>query len=820
MRHHPRITVWPKRHRLRSAPIAGWRWSRAFSAAAIFLLAGLAVAQSADPKASDDTTKTLVACAVPDAMPRSGRVDGSPRGVDVAVAQLVAAELGRAIEFHWCTSASCSWNCVRERRCDVVIGQPHGSGPARDIAWSIPYSGSRFGLVVHRDEKGIRSNADLRGKRVGIVAGSVAIASGEHDTVPCKTREEVLDRFVTNRLDAAFVDDDFAAWHLHQHPQLPLKRVKECVPRERWNTGFAVRAADAALLARINRALTNVVRNGQVSKAFADRGIAYRAPFSSSPERPASANSWKRIREHGEITVALDPANLPYTSAREDRPGFDLELARSLARKLGVKLRVEWIDVQRETALGRLLDGKCDLAFGAAIEPQAVDDEEEVGDRVIYSRPYYGTGYLLVTRKKGPHIQSLAEMKGERSRRIGAEAGSVADYRLRQRGYLRSLFRTQLSALKSLNEGGIDCAYLWANVGWTLHTSPEFDVEIVANYLPEDHWNVAVAMRRGDDELKEHVDGAIQELLDEGDVARALSGYHVPFFPPFVEMADEAHPPGGRQGSVGGLTPLANPDGIIRHEPPDRGPEPRMQRRQRSKQRYTGMRRIRAAGALVVGLDQNALPSSAAHPEPAGLDYEIAALVAERLGVSLRVYWAYSSHDSYPSKLAAKELCDVMFGVMPDDRFGDRVAFSRPYYHIDYRFVICADAPAPTAQTPCAVERGVALRAVRGRPAHEYPSLDSILEAVVEGTEPAGYVISTRGPWLAETRWPGKLRFLRSDLGAADRFPICAATRKGDGDLNEAIDQALDELVLSGKLAEVFTHWHIPYDSPRMPQRR
>ncbi|MBI2826084.1 MAG: transporter substrate-binding domain-containing protein [Planctomycetia bacterium] len=748
-------------------------------------------------------------------MPRTGRVDGSPRGVDVAVARIVARELGRSLEFHWCASASCSWKCVRERRCDVVIGQPHGSGPARDIAWSIPYSGSRFGLVVHRDEKRIRSSADLHGKRVGIVAGSIAIAAPGHDTVQCKTREELLDQFITNRLDAALVDDDFAAWYLHQHPQLPVQRVKEYVPRERWNTGFAVRAADAALLDQVNRALTKIVSNGQVSKVFTDSGIVYRAPFAIPLGKPASTNSWKRICELGEIAVTFDPANLPYSSAREDRPGFDLELARALARKLGVKLRTDWIDVQRETALGRLLDGKGDLAFGAAIEPQAVDDEEEVGDRVLYSRPYYGTGYLLVTRKNGPSVKSLAEMKGERSRRIGAEAGSVADYSLRQRGYLRSLFRTQLSVLKSLSDGGIDCAYLWANVGWTLHTSPEFDVAIVTDYLPEDHWNVAVAMRRGDDELKRHVDGAIQELLDEGDVARALSGYHVPFFPPF-EVADGTDRFDGERPSTEGLSKV-DPDGVIRREPTDRGPEPRMQRRQRSKQRYTGMQRIRSAGVLVVGLDQNSLPSSAAHPEPAGLDYEIAALVAERLGVSLRVYWAYSSHDSYPSKLAAKELCDVMFGVMPDDRFGERVAFSKPYYYLDYRFVVAADAPAPTAQTPCAVERGVALRDIRGRPAHEYPSLDSILAAVVEGKEQAGYVISTRGQWLAEARWPGKLRFLRSDLGAMDRFPICAATRKSDGDLNKAIDRALDELVLSGKLAEVFTHWHIPYDSPRSP---
>ena len=131
-----------------------------------------------------------------------------------------------------------------------------------------------------------------------------------------------------------------------------------------------------------------------------------------------------------------------------------------------------------------------------------VADDEELAGKVLYSRPYYGTGYVLVERKNGPHVQSLAELKGAKSQRLGTEAGSVADYSLRQRGYLRRLFRNQLATLKALNDGDIDHAYLWANVGWTLHVSPELNLELVPDYVPEDHWNIAVAMGRGDDELK------------------------------------------------------------------------------------------------------------------------------------------------------------------------------------------------------------------------------------------------------------------------------------------------------------------------------
>ena len=99
---------------------------------------------------------------------------------------------------------------------------------------------------------------------------------------------------------------------------------------------------------------------------------------------------------------------------------------------------------------------------------------------------------------------------------------------------------------------------------------------------------------------------------------------------------------------------------------------------------------MRSAGELVVGLDQNNLPYSTAHPEPAGFDYEIASLLAKELGLRLRVYWAYSSHDSYPSKLTSRGLCDVILGVMPDDRFEHRVLYSRPYYLAKYQLVVRA----------------------------------------------------------------------------------------------------------------------------------
>jgi membrane-bound lytic murein transglycosylase MltF len=234
-----------------------------------------------------------------------------------------------------------------------------------------------------------------------------------------------------------------------------------------------------------------------------------------------------------------------------------------------------------------------------------------------------------------------------------------------------------------------------------------------------------------------------------------------------------------------------------------------MQRIATSRHPYSTLDRIRSAGELVVGLDQNNLPFSAAHPKPAGLDYEIAELLAAQLGLPLRVYWAYSAHDSYPSKQAAKQRCDLILGVMPDDRFGNRVLYSRAYHVASYQVVVRSGETLPGADETLAVEEGVVVRGLRGRPVRPYPSTEAILEAVAMGRAKGGYVISTRGRWLAEQRWPGKLKF--HSPPDADGLPICAAVRKTDTDLKTAIDRAWEELDRSGRLAQVFARWHIPY---------
>ena len=292
------------------------------------------------------------------------------------------------------------------------------------------------GLAVPLDSRGSRSLGDFRGKRVGIVAGTVAISEKDHRVIKFKSQEDLLGGFAAAALDAAFLDADFVAWYLRSIPSLVCSFWPIMCHASRWNMSLAVRATDATLLVEINRVLGQLSESGELRRIYDATGVPFHPPFSGVARREVSRDTWRRVRDRGELTISMDPANLPYSSAKNDQPGFNLELARALAERLHLKLRVEWLDVQHETAVGQLLERQCDLVFGEAIAANIVADDEELTGKLLYSRPYYRTGYVLVQRKNGPHIQTLAELKGVKSQRLGTEAGSVADYTLRQRGYL------------------------------------------------------------------------------------------------------------------------------------------------------------------------------------------------------------------------------------------------------------------------------------------------------------------------------------------------------------------------------------------------
>ena len=301
-------------------------------------------------------TKVLTVCAMPASMPRTDKApDGTPRGLDVAVAERVGRVLGRTVEFHWCASAGCAWNCLPAGRCDVVVGQPHESGPPRDR-----------GLERSLCRCPVRAGGPARSAGHSLAGRPPRQTGRDRDRHGGPRRRRTTRSLASSRakrcsmgsqaaaLDAAFLDADFAAWYLHEHPELELRLVPEYVPRERWNMALAVRAKDAQLLVEINRALAQLAESGELRKIYAEHGVPFRPPFTASTRnRRCARHLAAHPRPAASWSSAWTPPTCPTPAPRASARGSTSSWRGPWPSGLHVKLRIDWLDIQRETAVGR-----------------------------------------------------------------------------------------------------------------------------------------------------------------------------------------------------------------------------------------------------------------------------------------------------------------------------------------------------------------------------------------------------------------------------------------------------------------------------------
>lgn len=129
-------------------------------------------------------------------------------------------------------------------------------------------------------------------------------------------------------------------------------------------------------------------------------------------EAPAPDRSLQRVRAAGQLVVGLDPSYPPFevVNGAGEIVGFDADLARELARRLGV--RVRFVSVDFGSIYDALEQHQFDVMLGG-VTPSP-DDLRQLD----YSVPYYDNGLVLVTnRRAGGNV-------------IGIESGSDADLAL------------------------------------------------------------------------------------------------------------------------------------------------------------------------------------------------------------------------------------------------------------------------------------------------------------------------------------------------------------------------------------------------------
>ncbi len=237
-----------------------------------------------------------------------------------------------------------------------------------------------------------------------------------------------------------------------------------------------------------------------------------------------------------ELRVCLLAHSPPYASRDEDK-GFDLDVAREVATKLGRSLQPVWTDnpvaIQEiedsNIPLRRLTKGACDAILSV---PSPAKDTLKEYPALALGAPYYGAAFELIgVAGTPPYLKDLHE------KQVAIQAQTIASFAIAiLQGKQRTYFSPR-AALEGVQRGEAAAGLLWGpTAGWELQQSPKLALEIAKGYEPPPAlaWNLCVATRDKDAALREALDGVLREMTAAGRLQALAARYGMPWHAPFA----------------------------------------------------------------------------------------------------------------------------------------------------------------------------------------------------------------------------------------------------------------------------------------------
>lgn len=226
------------------------------------------------------------------------------------------------------------------------------------------------------------------------------------------------------------------------------------------------------------------------------------------------ATAWDEIQEEGTLNVATSGTLFP-TSYREEGTdkltGFEVEVVRELGERL--ELEIEFTELGFDEMLTSVQTGQVDLASN---DIEITEDREE---KFTFSTPFkYSYGTAIVRKDDLSGIETLEDLKGKKA--AGASTSVYMDT-AREYGAEEVVYdnATNEVYLRDVAIGRTDVIlndyYLQT---LAIAAFPELEITIHPNlkYSPSD---VSVVMNKDHQELAENINGAIEEMLEDGTIA-------------------------------------------------------------------------------------------------------------------------------------------------------------------------------------------------------------------------------------------------------------------------------------------------------------
>ena len=373
---------------------------------------------------------------------------------------------------------------------------------------------------------GITTIADVEHARIGVMTGSSgeAVAKVRFSQAELKSFDDTMDSVVAlkeSQLDAVVIAEMTAVQIVKKNPDLRL------LPDVLFSEGVAIglRKSDPQLLESINQIIVDLKQEG----TFADLARRWFKP-DLSPYQELSIN----IPSTGEpLRVGVSATREPITFVNKEGrvTGHDGELARILASRMGRPL--EFVDMKFSALIPALQSGKVDLIVTGMMATK------ERKKSINFSEPYFISNQVVLVKRivnsppaapvGGKKISSLEEVREKRIAVLSGSAGDLAAHKHFPKATFQPMAASADAAI-AVKTGKVDAFVYDKSVLLNIAAkSPELAILDA----PVDKLEVAAAIRKDNAAVLADINRVLAELKARGalDQLRAKwveSNYTVP----------------------------------------------------------------------------------------------------------------------------------------------------------------------------------------------------------------------------------------------------------------------------------------------------
>ncbi|BAH05933.1 ABC transporter substrate-binding protein [Clostridium kluyveri] len=224
-------------------------------------------------------------------------------------------------------------------------------------------------------------------------------------------------------------------------------------------------------------------------------------------------NSLEKVKKAGVLKIGLEDSFPPmeFRDSKNVLQGFDVDMANAIGEKLGVK--TEFVGTEFNGIVLALKSGK----FDVIISGLSIDEDRK--KEIDFSEPYIENSQIIITKVENDTIKTSKDLEGKI---VGVGLGTTSEKVAKELTGLKEVkkYDKTTEELQDLLIGRIDAVIVDEPVGKYYISADDKKGKYTVLNEKLTSEPMGIGFRKGDKELEEAVQRAVNELKEDGTMSK------------------------------------------------------------------------------------------------------------------------------------------------------------------------------------------------------------------------------------------------------------------------------------------------------------